>query len=241
MNCYSPALDDYWARDMLRDHIQTSGRVEYALFDFNLSVQFPADLDIRTARLPSREAWCGALMFHPTDATMGQPEYNPFPFDVACLGNLLLYHFSVRLVATIEPLAADDGLERCARRTPPRTLIRTNDDARHWPAVHSVRSARFLRRALRTSLRGSFEDQHSGQTQLRPAERPRLVLEAARDRGPGAMESVPRTSSALESPIPTLAFHLAVRMGDLLHSTIYSTRITFSPLRIGLSACFVFI
>lgn len=95
MNCYCPALDDYWVRDMLRDHIQTSGHVEYALFDFNLSVQFPAHVDIRTARLPSREAWCGALMFHPTDATMGQPEYNPFPFDVACLGNLLLYHFAV--------------------------------------------------------------------------------------------------------------------------------------------------
>lgn len=96
MNCYSPALDDYWVRDMLRDHIQTSGHVEYALFDFNLSVQFPPDVDIRTVRLPSREGWCGAINFHPADATMGQPEYNPFPFDVACLGNLLLYHFAVR-------------------------------------------------------------------------------------------------------------------------------------------------
>ncbi|KAL1942080.1 hypothetical protein VTO73DRAFT_6610 [Trametes versicolor] len=104
MNCYSPALDDYWARDMLRDHIQTSGHVEYALFDFNLSVQFPADADIRTVRLPSCEAWRGALMFHPTDAIMGQPEYNPFPFDVACLGNLLLYHFAT-IVPVVPPLA----------------------------------------------------------------------------------------------------------------------------------------
>ncbi|KAI0359430.1 hypothetical protein OH77DRAFT_1395217, partial [Trametes cingulata] len=108
INCYSPALEEYDTADIVREHIHTSDEVAYCLFDFDLSVQLPLETDIRSARRPSLEAFRGAPAFHPSDVWCGPPTYNPFAFDVACLGNLLLYHFAclIPIVPSMAPLFA---------------------------------------------------------------------------------------------------------------------------------------
>ncbi|KAI0355652.1 hypothetical protein OH77DRAFT_1424594 [Trametes cingulata] len=93
INCYAADRDTWTARDLVHEYIQHSSEVAYCLFDFDLSFQFPSDTDIRTARRPSEEAFRGAPMYHPSDVLCGQLDYNPFPFDVACLGNMFLYRF----------------------------------------------------------------------------------------------------------------------------------------------------
>ncbi|KAI0355650.1 hypothetical protein OH77DRAFT_1424591 [Trametes cingulata] len=108
MNCYSPALEEWCTEDVVREHVRTSDEVAYCLFDFDLSLQLPLETDIRSARRPSLEAFRGAPAFHPSDVWCGPPTYNPFAFDVACLGNLLLYHFAciIPIVPTMAPLFA---------------------------------------------------------------------------------------------------------------------------------------
>ncbi|KAI0363330.1 hypothetical protein BV20DRAFT_1066263 [Pilatotrama ljubarskyi] len=104
VNCYCQSLEEWKTEETIREYIQTSDEVAYALFDFDLSVQFPLDTDIRSARRPSREAFRGAPIYHPSDVWCGPPGYNPFAFDVACLGNLFLYHFA-SMIPTVPALA----------------------------------------------------------------------------------------------------------------------------------------
>lgn len=76
----------------LREHIQ-SPAVEYALFDFDLSLQMPLDISLKKCRRPAHEAFKGKRSYIPEDVFHGEPHYNPFAFDVACLGNLYLCYF----------------------------------------------------------------------------------------------------------------------------------------------------
>lgn len=76
----------------LREHIQ-SPAVEYALFDFDLSLQMPLDISLKKCRRPAHEAFKGKRSYIPEDVFHGEPHYNPFAFDVACLGKLYLCFF----------------------------------------------------------------------------------------------------------------------------------------------------
>ncbi len=76
----------------LREHVR-SPAVEYALFDFDLSLQIPLDASLKRCRRPSYEAFEGKGAYHPADVLQGELYYNPFAFDVACMGNLYLCYF----------------------------------------------------------------------------------------------------------------------------------------------------
>ncbi|TDL24049.1 hypothetical protein BD410DRAFT_693513, partial [Rickenella mellea] len=65
----------------------------YCLFDFNLAVIFPSDMPLEACRLPSTLAGHGAPWLHPPDVLQGELDYDPFAFDVACMGNLFLEKF----------------------------------------------------------------------------------------------------------------------------------------------------
>ncbi|KAI0355662.1 hypothetical protein OH77DRAFT_1495961 [Trametes cingulata] len=80
----------------------------YALFDFDLSLQLPLETDVKRCRRPALEAFIGKRSYHPADVYQGESHYNPFAFDVACLGNLYLYHFAeaIPIVPLLAPLFA---------------------------------------------------------------------------------------------------------------------------------------
>ena len=104
VNCYTPHIDECLAPGPVQEHIRSSRNVAYCLFDFGISFQFPADTDIQKARLPSSESFKGTKIYHPSDTLLGEPYYNPFAFDVACLGNMFLYQFAVSSLQNLTPI-----------------------------------------------------------------------------------------------------------------------------------------
>ena len=66
-------------------------RTRYCLYDFNLSLRLPPETSLQDCRISSVgvDGW-GTYWAHPQDIAQGEYEYNPFAFDVACLGNVLL-------------------------------------------------------------------------------------------------------------------------------------------------------
>ena len=70
---------------------------QYCLFDFNQSVIFPRKAPLNMCRLPDRFSWSGTPEYHPMDLNQGELDYDPFAFDVGCLGFFLLQKFHVRM------------------------------------------------------------------------------------------------------------------------------------------------
>ena len=90
--CRDGKLDSCSQR--LREHYSSSS-ASYALFDYDLALQLPSTASLKDCRRPALEAFLGKSEYHPRDIHQGEGHYNPFAFDVACLGNLFLYHFVV--------------------------------------------------------------------------------------------------------------------------------------------------
>lgn len=59
--------------------------------DFDVSLLLPKDV----RRLPCSYAFVGQPFFQPNDIRAGEREYDPYAFDVACLGNTFAYIFDV--------------------------------------------------------------------------------------------------------------------------------------------------
>ncbi|KAI0661353.1 hypothetical protein C8Q70DRAFT_1043948 [Cubamyces menziesii] len=99
--CRDGKLDSCSQR--LREHYSSSS-ASYALFDYDLALQLPSTASLKDCRRPALEAFLGKSEYHPRDIHQGEGHYNPFAFDVACLGNLFLYHF-VEAIPTVPLLA----------------------------------------------------------------------------------------------------------------------------------------
>ncbi len=95
VNAYCPDLQEWQCKDIVKNHLQ-SPDLAFALFDYDLSIQLPPSVSLKQCRLPSTEGDRGPFNFHPRDISLGEPEYNPFAFDVGCMGNMFLYHFAIR-------------------------------------------------------------------------------------------------------------------------------------------------
>ena len=95
MSCYRPDRDHEKFRDDLRE-LRRGNNIRYAFMDYDLSVQFPLDVSLKTYRCPSDETWIGSEAYKPLDVWLGETQYNPFAFDVAMLGNMFRVHFWVR-------------------------------------------------------------------------------------------------------------------------------------------------
>ncbi|KAI0823891.1 hypothetical protein BC628DRAFT_1489800 [Trametes gibbosa] len=93
VNWYCCSLNTDLCFQRWREHCR-SPNVTYALFDLDLSLILPADT----------EALAGQPIYQPYDVDQGERHYNPFAFDVACLGNLYLYWLN-RAIPTIPLLA----------------------------------------------------------------------------------------------------------------------------------------
>ncbi|CAL1698382.1 unnamed protein product [Somion occarium] len=66
-----------------------SQKARFVLCDFDLSVIFPPDTPPAARVCPASESDWGSYRYHPPDAADGQTVYDPFAYDVACLGGLL--------------------------------------------------------------------------------------------------------------------------------------------------------
>lgn len=69
--------------------------VKYALFDFDISVMFSPTLPPVKRRLSSNLSFQGTFN-RPHDTMQGELDYDPFAFDVGCLGVMFCNMFHVR-------------------------------------------------------------------------------------------------------------------------------------------------
>ncbi|KAH9895166.1 hypothetical protein C8Q73DRAFT_644721 [Cubamyces lactineus] len=93
LNWYCRDVQKASCTKCLRAHYQSSSAL-YALFDFDLSLHLPPSTSLKDCLRPASEAFIGRSDYHPTDIYQGEPYYNPFAFDVACLGNLFSFYFA---------------------------------------------------------------------------------------------------------------------------------------------------
>lgn len=91
----------------------------------------PLDASIEDCRRPSLEASYGQRIYNPANVSQGERYYNPFPFDVGCLGNLYLNWLNVRTLLVLDASTLTIRvLERYTRCPPPRALSGEDDDPR---------------------------------------------------------------------------------------------------------------
>lgn len=84
-----------------------SQKARFVLCDFDLSVIFPPDTPPAARVCPASESDWGSYRYHPPDAADGQTVYDPFAYDVACLGGLLCELIGVCCISTLSGLLAN--------------------------------------------------------------------------------------------------------------------------------------
>ena len=67
--------------------------VAYSFIDYNLQFECPREVTLRQCKVPVDVS--SVSMFIPSDLYLAPPFYDPFAYDVACLGNLFRCTFSV--------------------------------------------------------------------------------------------------------------------------------------------------
>lgn len=85
---------DNWGADLPPAERQL-GKTWYCLMDYNISLVHDQAVDIRGYLRPIEESFLGSPMYHPDDYTQGEWQYNPFAFDVACLGMMIMSDYAV--------------------------------------------------------------------------------------------------------------------------------------------------
>jgi hypothetical protein len=85
-----PSQDDH-----LRNVFLLNDEALYAIFDYNLSVVLPSGTTPHERRLPFKMSFYGLAVDRPFDTAQGEFDYDPFAWDVACLGIQLRYRFQV--------------------------------------------------------------------------------------------------------------------------------------------------
>ena len=68
----------------------------HCLVDFDRSLKLPLDTPLEACRLPAEESLVSATPFRPLDLNLGEHDYNPFAYDVGCLGSMFQMYYSVR-------------------------------------------------------------------------------------------------------------------------------------------------
>jgi hypothetical protein len=93
VNHFGNDSDRYWPTRLPQ---MRAGLLSYALIDFDLAIILPRAADRKTYRLPFKNALIGSG--GPRDVSQGEFDYNPFAYDVGCLGVLFCGYFQVRLL-----------------------------------------------------------------------------------------------------------------------------------------------
>lgn len=72
----------------------SAGLLSYALIDFDMSNMLPRTTDRKSYRLSFENALVGSG--GPRDVAQGEFDYDPFAYDVGCLGLFFCEHYQVR-------------------------------------------------------------------------------------------------------------------------------------------------
>ncbi|KAF5325843.1 hypothetical protein D9611_000487 [Ephemerocybe angulata] len=72
--------------------LRARGELLYAIFDYNLSIILPQDMDPKTFRLPYDMTWEGTC-FEIPDVWQGELDYDPFAYDVGILGHMFSVNY----------------------------------------------------------------------------------------------------------------------------------------------------
>lgn len=79
-----------------REVHEASPSARYCLCDFNISIMFPESSTSAERRLPADLSAWGAPWNAPADTLQGEFDYDPFAYDVGCLGTMLSRSLDVR-------------------------------------------------------------------------------------------------------------------------------------------------
>jgi hypothetical protein len=158
-----PSQDDY-----LRDVFLSNDKTLYAIFDYNLSVVFPPSTSPRERRLPFEMSFIGLAMNRPYDTAQGEFDYDPFAWDVGCLGIQLRNRFQVSLVFT-DTMKTDTTVhvDSDGNGSILGSVVRQDDGARRSQKVHCRACLGFLRRACILSPPNDQFDGQRGRTGIR--------------------------------------------------------------------------
>ncbi|KAJ3538641.1 hypothetical protein NMY22_g5082 [Coprinellus aureogranulatus] len=75
------------AHDPTRSELREAGELSYAMIDFDISYAFPPGYERSQCRLDSEMSFAGSWP-QPCDTSDGQEDYDPFAYDVGCMGIL---------------------------------------------------------------------------------------------------------------------------------------------------------
>ena len=78
----------------VRRTLRCDGHLVYGINDFDVSIIFPPSVTREECRLPISGSWYGGQN-QPLDTRQGELDYDPFVFDVGCLGVLFCDNFQV--------------------------------------------------------------------------------------------------------------------------------------------------
>lgn len=121
------------------------GGTLYCVMDYDLSLLHDEALDLNCYFRPVAEAWVGRARYHPDDYSQGEWRYNPFAFDVACLGGMIRSNYAVRALFSRDrprvSLRLFPGCDCCGPVAGP--VARQDDDSRHLRPLHGSGSTTF--------------------------------------------------------------------------------------------------
>nr|VWO98242.1 N/A [Ganoderma boninense] len=78
----------------------------HCLMDFDRSLKLPLSTSLDTCRRPAGESLVTGTPYQPSDLDLAEHDYNPFAFDVGCLGNMFRISYAdlVPIVPMLAPL-----------------------------------------------------------------------------------------------------------------------------------------
>ena len=113
VNFYSFGIyrDNFW--HALEEHRHGPDAL-HCLMDFDRSLRLPPS----TSRLPAEAALVSGTPYRPPDLNLAEHDYDPFAYDVGCLGNMFRISYVVRpmLPAVHKPILTS-GLTVARTRT----------------------------------------------------------------------------------------------------------------------------
>jgi hypothetical protein len=94
VNFFAESVDH--SRDRrLRAHFHDTDKALYAIYDFDMAVVFSGDASASECRLPRWMSFQGVVTNRPQAIAEGEIDYDPFAWDVGCLGIALCEEFQV--------------------------------------------------------------------------------------------------------------------------------------------------
>ncbi|KAM5542805.1 hypothetical protein V8D89_003766 [Ganoderma adspersum] len=78
----------------------------HCLVDFDRSLKLPSNTPIGACRLPAEESLVSATPFQRLDLNLAEHDYDPFAFDVGCLGSMFQFYYAdiIPIVPLLAPL-----------------------------------------------------------------------------------------------------------------------------------------